>query len=140
MFLLCVCADVDLDAVVPSSEKLSHPTALRPRVTDRRPRSQIITPVSVFVVKCGASDHQRTSESSFCLSLAVFPVQHRPGSACSGGEEGQGQREGGAGVCVQICRRLPEERSPHHLCTTTFTTPPCTVYFLQQGAAHHRHS
>lgn len=39
--------DVDLDAVVPSSEKLSHPTASRPRVTDRRPRSQIITPSSL---------------------------------------------------------------------------------------------
>ncbi|XP_069552596.1 SH3 domain-containing kinase-binding protein 1 isoform X5 [Brachyistius frenatus] len=37
-------ADVDLDAVVSSTEKLSHPTASRPRVTDRRPRSQIITP------------------------------------------------------------------------------------------------
>ncbi|XP_028290575.1 SH3 domain-containing kinase-binding protein 1 isoform X2 [Gouania willdenowi] len=32
--------DVDLDAVVSSTEKLSHPTASRPRVTDRRPRSQ----------------------------------------------------------------------------------------------------
>lgn len=40
-------ADVDLDAVVLSTEKLSHPTASRPRVTDRRPRSQIITPVSL---------------------------------------------------------------------------------------------
>ncbi|KAM4544279.1 SH3 domain-containing kinase-binding protein 1 [Fundulus diaphanus] len=39
--------DLDLDAVVPSSEKLSHPTASRPRVTDRRPRSQIITPSSL---------------------------------------------------------------------------------------------
>ncbi|KAK2859701.1 hypothetical protein Q5P01_004321 [Channa striata] len=34
--------DMDLDAVVTSTEKLSHPTASRPRVTDRRPRSQII--------------------------------------------------------------------------------------------------
>ncbi|XP_042366137.1 SH3 domain-containing kinase-binding protein 1 isoform X2 [Plectropomus leopardus] len=40
-------ADVDLDAVVASTEKLSHPTASRPRVTDRRPRSQIITPSSL---------------------------------------------------------------------------------------------
>ncbi|XP_044032462.1 SH3 domain-containing kinase-binding protein 1 isoform X4 [Siniperca chuatsi] len=39
--------DVDLDAVVLSTEKLSHPTASRPRVTDRRPRSQIITPSSL---------------------------------------------------------------------------------------------
>lgn len=49
-FVLLVCADVDLDAVVSSTEKLSHPTASRPRVSDRRPRSQIITPVSLFVV------------------------------------------------------------------------------------------
>uniref|UniRef100_A0A3B4EW40 Osteoclast-stimulating factor 1 n=1 Tax=Pundamilia nyererei TaxID=303518 RepID=A0A3B4EW40_9CICH len=39
--------DMDLDAVVSSTEKLSHPTASRPRVTDRRPRSQIITPSSL---------------------------------------------------------------------------------------------
>ncbi|XP_035854166.1 SH3 domain-containing kinase-binding protein 1 isoform X5 [Sander lucioperca] len=39
--------DVDLDAVVPSTEKLSHPTATRPRVIDRRPRSQIITSSSL---------------------------------------------------------------------------------------------
>ncbi|KAK0148271.1 SH3 domain-containing kinase-binding protein 1 [Merluccius polli] len=36
--------EVDLDAVVSSSEKLNHPTAMRPRITDRRPRSQIIAP------------------------------------------------------------------------------------------------
>ncbi|XP_060949634.1 SH3 domain-containing kinase-binding protein 1 [Limanda limanda] len=35
--------DVDLDAVLPSAEKLSHPTVTRPRVTDRRPRSQIFS-------------------------------------------------------------------------------------------------
>ncbi|CAK6968590.1 SH3 domain-containing kinase-binding protein 1 [Scomber scombrus] len=39
--------DMDLDVVVASTEKLSHPTASRPRVTDRRPRSQIITPSSL---------------------------------------------------------------------------------------------
>ncbi|XP_061569099.1 SH3 domain-containing kinase-binding protein 1 [Cololabis saira] len=39
--------DLDLDAVVTSTEKLSHPTAMRPRVTDRRPRSQLITPSSL---------------------------------------------------------------------------------------------
>ncbi|XP_015246146.1 PREDICTED: SH3 domain-containing kinase-binding protein 1 isoform X3 [Cyprinodon variegatus] len=39
--------DFDLDAVVSSTEKLSHPTASRPRVTDRRPRSQVITPSSL---------------------------------------------------------------------------------------------
>ncbi|XP_013860799.1 SH3 domain-containing kinase-binding protein 1 [Austrofundulus limnaeus] len=36
-------SDIDLDAVVTSTEKLSHPTASRPRVTDRRPRSQILS-------------------------------------------------------------------------------------------------
>ncbi|KAM7369673.1 hypothetical protein PAMP_010977 [Pampus punctatissimus] len=40
-------ADIDLDAVVLSTEKLSHPTVSRPRVTDRRPRSQIIMPSSL---------------------------------------------------------------------------------------------
>lgn len=45
-FCRCVCSDVDLDAVVSSTERLSHPTASRPRVMDRRPRSQIIAPVS----------------------------------------------------------------------------------------------
>ncbi|KAM6900254.1 SH3 domain-containing kinase-binding protein 1-like isoform 2-T2 [Xenentodon cancila] len=39
--------ELDLDVVVTSTEKLSHPTASRPRVTDRRPRSQIITPSSM---------------------------------------------------------------------------------------------
>ncbi|XP_022604483.1 SH3 domain-containing kinase-binding protein 1 [Seriola dumerili] len=41
--------DVDLDVVVASTEKLSHPTASRPRVTDRRPRSQIITTSSLSI-------------------------------------------------------------------------------------------
>lgn len=40
-------ADMDLDAVVSSTEKLSHPTVSRPRVIDRRPRSQIIPPSSL---------------------------------------------------------------------------------------------
>ncbi|KAL6097577.1 sh3kbp1 [Pungitius sinensis] len=39
--------DVDLDVVVATTEKLSHPTASRPRVTDRRPRSQIISASSL---------------------------------------------------------------------------------------------
>ncbi|KAL1006533.1 hypothetical protein UPYG_G00073510 [Umbra pygmaea] len=38
---------VDLDAIVLSTEKLNHPTAMRPRVTDRRPRSLIITSSSL---------------------------------------------------------------------------------------------
>ncbi|XP_058232517.1 SH3 domain-containing kinase-binding protein 1 isoform X2 [Hemibagrus wyckioides] len=37
----------DFDSIVTSTEKLSHPTASRPRVTDRRPRSQIFTSSSV---------------------------------------------------------------------------------------------
>ncbi|XP_066522823.1 SH3 domain-containing kinase-binding protein 1 isoform X2 [Hoplias malabaricus] len=37
----------DFDSVVTSSEKLNHPTASRPRVTDRRPRSQIFTSSSL---------------------------------------------------------------------------------------------
>ncbi|XP_051782873.1 SH3 domain-containing kinase-binding protein 1 isoform X2 [Erpetoichthys calabaricus] len=36
----------DFDSVVPVSEKLNHPTASRPRITDRRPRSQLFTSVS----------------------------------------------------------------------------------------------
>ncbi|XP_030624144.1 SH3 domain-containing kinase-binding protein 1 [Chanos chanos] len=35
----------DFDSIISSTEKLSHPTASRPRVTDRRPRSQIFTSV-----------------------------------------------------------------------------------------------
>ncbi|KAK6293092.1 hypothetical protein J4Q44_G00365930 [Coregonus suidteri] len=38
---------VDLDSVVLSTEKLNHPTAMRPRVLDRRPRSQIISTYSL---------------------------------------------------------------------------------------------
>lgn len=37
----------DFDTVVPTSEKLCHPTTTRPRVTDRRPRSQIFTSSSL---------------------------------------------------------------------------------------------
>ncbi|XP_061094256.1 SH3 domain-containing kinase-binding protein 1 isoform X1 [Conger conger] len=33
----------DFDSIVSSTEKLNHPTASRPRVTDRRPRSQVFT-------------------------------------------------------------------------------------------------
>ncbi|XP_060717294.1 SH3 domain-containing kinase-binding protein 1 isoform X3 [Tachysurus vachellii] len=40
--------DIDeFDSIVSSTEKLSHPTASRPRVTDRRPRSQIFTSSSL---------------------------------------------------------------------------------------------
>ncbi|KAK2870176.1 hypothetical protein Q8A67_024568 [Cirrhinus molitorella] len=37
----------DFDSVVSSTEKLNHPTASRPRVMDRRPRSQIFTSSSL---------------------------------------------------------------------------------------------
>ncbi|XDV47616.1 hypothetical protein PO909_017200 [Leuciscus waleckii] len=37
----------DFDSVVLSTEKLNHPTASRPRVMDRRPRSQIFTSSSL---------------------------------------------------------------------------------------------
>uniref|UniRef100_A0A672T2V9 Osteoclast-stimulating factor 1 n=1 Tax=Sinocyclocheilus grahami TaxID=75366 RepID=A0A672T2V9_SINGR len=37
----------DFDTIVSSTEKLNHPTASRPRVMDRRPRSQIFTSSSL---------------------------------------------------------------------------------------------
>lgn len=51
---VCLCLNLwrlaedveDFDSVVLSTEKLNHPTATRPRVMDRRPRSQIFTSVS----------------------------------------------------------------------------------------------
>ncbi|KAJ0059825.1 hypothetical protein NL108_013663, partial [Boleophthalmus pectinirostris] len=50
-FVLCVFTDMDLDAVISSTEKLSHPTASRPRVTDRRPRSQIFSQSSLSAIE-----------------------------------------------------------------------------------------
>uniref|UniRef100_A0AAQ5XAG4 Osteoclast-stimulating factor 1 n=1 Tax=Amphiprion ocellaris TaxID=80972 RepID=A0AAQ5XAG4_AMPOC len=74
--------DMDLDAVVSSTEKLSHPTASRPRVTDRRPRSQIITPSSLSSIDLdsptveerkekdrGKDDHESASTRSVEVSL-----------------------------------------------------------------------
>uniref|UniRef100_A0A3Q1BWF9 Osteoclast-stimulating factor 1 n=1 Tax=Amphiprion ocellaris TaxID=80972 RepID=A0A3Q1BWF9_AMPOC len=79
---LCLRADMDLDAVVSSTEKLSHPTASRPRVTDRRPRSQIITPSSLSSIDLdsptveerkekdrGKDDHESASTRSVEVSL-----------------------------------------------------------------------
>ncbi|XP_061661573.1 SH3 domain-containing kinase-binding protein 1 isoform X3 [Syngnathoides biaculeatus] len=63
--------DLDLDAVVPSAEKLSHPTASRPRVTDRRPRSQIITASSVTIGDAECPAPERAKEDP-------EPVQSRP--------------------------------------------------------------
>ncbi|XP_051542642.1 SH3 domain-containing kinase-binding protein 1-like [Myxocyprinus asiaticus] len=37
----------DFDSIISSTEKLNHPTASRPRVMDRRPRSQIFTSSSL---------------------------------------------------------------------------------------------
>lgn len=70
-FKLCLSsADVDLDAVVLSTEKLSHPTVSRPRVTDRRPRSQIITPVSLnWSAGCHGSKVNILMACVVCLPL-----------------------------------------------------------------------
>ncbi|XP_019740299.1 SH3 domain-containing kinase-binding protein 1 isoform X1 [Hippocampus comes] len=64
-------ADLDLDSVVPSAEKLSHPTASRPRVTDRRPRSQIIISSSLTSSDVDHLVPERAKESP-------EPVQSRP--------------------------------------------------------------
>lgn len=66
--LACVCVDIDLDAVVTSTEKLSHPTASRPRVTDRRPRSQIVAPVSV----CSQPVRGRPTVALFSICTTIL--------------------------------------------------------------------
>ncbi|XP_056289629.1 SH3 domain-containing kinase-binding protein 1 isoform X2 [Pseudoliparis swirei] len=66
-------ADVDLDVVVASAEKLNHPTASRPRVTDRRPRSQIISASSLSSLDLdspAAMDRKEKEEPE--------PAPHRP--------------------------------------------------------------
>lgn len=58
-------ADMDLDAVVSSTEKLSHPTVSRPRVTDRRPRSQIFAPSSLSTaefLESNAADDRKDND------------------------------------------------------------------------------
>ncbi|CAJ1081624.1 SH3 domain-containing kinase-binding protein 1 isoform X4 [Xyrichtys novacula] len=76
-------ADVDLDVVVSSTEKLSHPTASRPRVTDRRPRSQIITPSSLSSVDMDFSavedKKDRGKEEPEPVSLRPVEVSLRKG-------------------------------------------------------------
>ncbi|XP_034153878.1 SH3 domain-containing kinase-binding protein 1 isoform X1 [Pangasianodon hypophthalmus] len=56
----------DFDSIVSSTEKLSHPTASRPRVTDRRPRSQIFTSSSLsssdLLDSLSPEDEQRERE------------------------------------------------------------------------------
>uniref|UniRef100_A0A4W5NRF7 Osteoclast-stimulating factor 1 n=1 Tax=Hucho hucho TaxID=62062 RepID=A0A4W5NRF7_9TELE len=72
---------VDLDSVVLSTEKLNHPTAMRPRVLDRRPRSQIISTVSVHThTHTHTQGHAQTfggagAQRSFCVpdSKCVLP-------------------------------------------------------------------
>ncbi|CAJ1081629.1 SH3 domain-containing kinase-binding protein 1 isoform X1 [Xyrichtys novacula] len=75
--------DVDLDVVVSSTEKLSHPTASRPRVTDRRPRSQIITPSSLSSVDMDFSavedKKDRGKEEPEPVSLRPVEVSLRKG-------------------------------------------------------------
>ncbi|CAN9506037.1 unnamed protein product [Ophioblennius macclurei] len=77
--------DVDLDAVVSSTEKLSHPTASRPRVTDRRPRSQIITPAALasaeldFPVVLDRKDKERAKDDHEPASTRPVEVTLRKG-------------------------------------------------------------
>ncbi|KAE8279674.1 SH3 domain-containing kinase-binding protein 1 CD2-binding protein 3 [Larimichthys crocea] len=86
-------ADVDLDAVVSSTEKLSHPTVSRPRVTDRRPRSQIITPSSLSSIDLDSPARKGAPSISAPDSKAPLPAKpsvltppnssHRPASPSS---------------------------------------------------------
>ncbi|XP_018596690.1 SH3 domain-containing kinase-binding protein 1 isoform X2 [Scleropages formosus] len=50
----------DLDSIVSSTERLNHPTTSRPRMTDRRPRSQIFTSSSLSSLE--AQDSQSVDE------------------------------------------------------------------------------
>ncbi|XP_069368203.1 SH3 domain-containing kinase-binding protein 1 isoform X5 [Paralichthys olivaceus] len=77
--------DVDLDAVVPSTEKLSHPTATRPRVTDRRPRSQIFTASSLSGIDLDSpaaedrKEKERGKEEPEAVPLRSVDVSLRKG-------------------------------------------------------------
>ncbi|XP_072306618.1 SH3 domain-containing kinase-binding protein 1 [Eucyclogobius newberryi] len=55
-------ADMDLDAVVASTEKLTHPTVTRPRVSDRRPKSQIFAASSLELLDSNAADDRKDKE------------------------------------------------------------------------------
>ncbi|XP_054478952.1 SH3 domain-containing kinase-binding protein 1 [Anoplopoma fimbria] len=67
--------DVDLDVVVASTEKLSHPTASRPRVTDRRPRSQILTPSSLSSIDLDSPPVMERKEKMEPESVPCRPVE-----------------------------------------------------------------
>ncbi|XP_071340779.1 SH3 domain-containing kinase-binding protein 1 isoform X2 [Trachinotus anak] len=77
--------EMDLDAVVSSTEKLSHPTASRPRVTDRRPRSQIITPSSLSSTDLDSptveerKEKERGKEEHDSVSTRSVDVSQRKG-------------------------------------------------------------
>uniref|UniRef100_A0A3Q4G8Q0 SH3 domain-containing kinase-binding protein 1-like n=1 Tax=Neolamprologus brichardi TaxID=32507 RepID=A0A3Q4G8Q0_NEOBR len=92
--LICTCLsimslmftyDMDLDAIVSSTEKLSHPTASRPRVTDRRPRSQIITPSSLSCTDLDApivevrKDKERVKDNHESVSTRSVDASLRKG-------------------------------------------------------------
>ncbi|KAM6908311.1 SH3 domain-containing kinase-binding protein 1 [Lycodopsis pacificus] len=68
-------ADVDLNVVVASTEKLSHPTATRPRVTDRRPRSQIITPSSLSSIDLDSPTVMDRKQKEEPESVPCRPVE-----------------------------------------------------------------
>uniref|UniRef100_A0AAZ3SJ85 Osteoclast-stimulating factor 1 n=1 Tax=Oncorhynchus tshawytscha TaxID=74940 RepID=A0AAZ3SJ85_ONCTS len=74
------CSDVvDLDSVVLSTEKLNHLTAMRPRVLDRRPRSQIISTVSIHTHTHGA---MRRPLVGPVLNVAAAQCSTVPDSKC----------------------------------------------------------
>ncbi|XP_056155284.1 SH3 domain-containing kinase-binding protein 1 [Lampris incognitus] len=93
--------DIDLDVVVSSAERLNHPTASRPRVTDRRPRSQIITPSSLT--------------SPELLDSLVVEEERREKEK----ERRKEEQESLPSRSVEVCRRkgvpaisLPDSKSP----------------------------
>ncbi|XP_047423879.1 SH3 domain-containing kinase-binding protein 1 isoform X2 [Mugil cephalus] len=78
--------DLDLDVVISSTEKLNHPTASRPRVTDRRPRSQILTPSSLSIIDLGPpaveerKDKERRKEEHEPISTRSADISLRKGA------------------------------------------------------------
>ncbi|KAL4631089.1 SH3 domain-containing kinase-binding protein 1 isoform X3 [Arapaima gigas] len=71
----------DLDLIVSSTERLNHPTAFRPRMTDRRPRSQIFTSPSLSELDAQDSqsvDDQRGEEQESPTSKVVHSSNKVP--------------------------------------------------------------